>query len=203
MAMETPGFTFREKMAGGFALGETDPQAGEKLGHAAGNTFTMHATIDIQDLERFLNEAAHPGSITGRTDFAPLGLNLPSTSGVFNLFSPTDNPKMKYMVYELGFNANGQSYYMAGKKEVQQAPMMDMWKATTTLYTQLHQGTDKSGPVVGAGVLTLGVTDLLAMIPTMHATNATSPEQSAATATRFGRFFLGEMWDTYVKKAGA
>jgi len=44
--------------------------------------------------------------------------------------------------------------------------------------------------------------ELLEMIPTMHATNATSPEQAAAAMTRFGRFFLGELWDTYVKKAG-
>jgi hypothetical protein len=203
MVNETPGFTFREKMAGGFALGESDPETGAKVGHDAGNTFTMHATIDIDNLEQFMTDPGHAGAITGQIDFAPLGLNLPSTSGVFNLFSPTSDPTMKYMVYELGFNAsNGQSYYMAGRKEVQQASMTDMWKATTTLYTQLHQGKDKSGPVVGAGVLTLGVTDLLAMIPTMHATNASSPGEAAETTARFGRFFLGEMWDTYVEKAG-
>ena len=108
---------------------------------------------------------------------------------------------MKYMVYELGFNASdGKPYYMAGRKEVKDAPMTDMWKATTTLYTQLHQGSDKTGPVIGAGVLTLGVTDLLAMIPTMHATNTTSPQQAAETVAKFGKFFLGEIWDTYVAK---
>ena len=80
--------------------------------------------------------------------------------------------------------------------------MTDMWKATTTLYTQLHQGTDKTGPVVGAGVLTLGVADLLAMIPTMHATNTTSPQKAAETVAKFGKFFLGEIWETYVAKAG-
>ncbi|MFZ0745563.1 MAG: patatin-like phospholipase family protein [Terracidiphilus sp.] len=203
MANETLGFTFREKMSGGFALGETDPQTGANVGRDAGNTFTMHGTIDIEDLNSFINDPGHAGSITGSIDFAPLGLNLPSTTGVFNLFSPTNDPTMKYMVYELGFNANGASYYMAGKKEVQQAPMTDMWKATTTLYTQLYQGTDKTGPVVGAGILTLGMTDLLAMIPTMHATNANSPEQAAAATEQFGKFFLGEMWETYVQKAGA
>jgi len=203
MPQESHGFTFREKMAGGFALGQTDPQTGENVGKSAGNTFTMHGTINIDDLDRFMADAGHAGSITGSIDFVPLGVNLPSTAGVFNLFSPTDDPKMKYMVYELGFNASdGKAYYMAGRKEVKDAPLTDMWKATTTLYTQLHQGTDKSGPVVGAGVLTLGVTDLLAMIPTMHATNTTSPEQAAETVAKFGKFFLGEIWDTYVQKAG-
>jgi predicted acylesterase/phospholipase RssA len=199
MANETPGFTFREKMAGGFALGQTDPETGEK----AGNVFTMHGTINIDDLDRFMSDPGHAGSITGTIDFVSLGSNLPSTKGVFNLFSPTDDPKMKYMVYEMGFNANdGKPYYMAGRKEVKDAPMTDMWKATTTLYTQLHQGTDKTGPVVGAGVLTLGVTDLLAMIPTMHATNTTSAKQAAETVSKFGKFFLGEIWDTYAHKAG-
>ena len=201
--MANPGFTFREKMSGGFALGETDPVAGAKAGEAAGNTFTMHATINIDDLQAFMSDSNHNGSITGSIDFAPLGLNLPSTSGVFNLFSPTGDTKMKYMVYELGFNASdGKPYYMAGHKDVKDAPLTDMWKATTTLYTQLHQGTDKTGPVVGAGVLTLGMTDLLAMIPTMHAVNAASPEQAAETVAKFGKFFLGEIWETYVEKAG-
>jgi hypothetical protein len=204
MTNETLGFTFREKMAGGFALGETDPQTGEQVGHDAGNTFTMHGTINIQDLDQFMSDAEHPGSLAGSIDFAPLGLNLPSTTGVFNLFSPTDDPTTKYMVYEMGFNASdGSSYYMAGKKIVKQGPITEMWKATTTLYTQLYKGTDKTGQIVGAGVLSLGMTDLLAMIPTMHATNASSPEQAAEAMARFGKFFLGELWETYVSKAGA
>ncbi len=203
MANETPGFTFREKMSGGFALGETDPETGAKLGTADGNVFTMHGTINIDDLARFMSDPGHAGSITGSIDFNPLGAALPSTSGVFNLFSPTSDPTMKYMVYELGFNASdGQPYYMAGEKKVKDAPLTDMWKATTTLYTQLHQGSDKNGPVVGAGVLTLSVADLLAMIPTMHPTNTSSPAEAAETVARFGRFFLGEIWDTYVAKAG-
>lgn len=203
MANEKPGFTFREKMSGGFALGETDPETGAKAGHSTGNVFTMHGTINIDDLERFMSDPNHPGSITGSIDFDPLGRGLASTSGVFNLFSPTNDPTMKYMVYELGFNAtDGKPYYMAGEKKVKQGPITEMWEATTTLYTQLHQGTDKSGSVVGAGILTLGLADLLAMVPTMHATNTTSPAEAAETVARFGKFFLGEIWETYVEKAG-
>jgi len=203
MEDETLGFTFREKMSGGFSLGVEDPAAGVKLGVDAGNTITLHATIDIQDLNRFLSDPGHLGSLTARIDYPQLGLNIPSTSGVFNLFSPTDDPTMKYMVYEAGFDSAGAKYYLAGRKEVKQAAITDLWKATTTLYTQLHEGTDKTGRVVGAGILTLGVADLMAMIPTMHATNAKSPEEAAAAMTRFGRFFLGELWETYVQKAGA
>lgn len=203
MSEETLGFTFREKMAGGFALGETDPHAGANLGRDAGNSFTMHATINIEDLDRFLTVANHPGAITGTVDFPPLGLGIPSTKGVFNLFSPTEDPETKYMVYELGFETGGKSYYMAGHKDVKKTSVVDLWSATTTLYTQLHEGTDKSGPVIAAGILKLGMADLMAMIPTMHATNARSAVEAAEATARFGKFFLGELWGTYVAKANA
>jgi cholesterol oxidase len=196
----TVGITFREKMAGGFILGEVDPQSGAERGHAEGDALAMHATIQIQDLDRFIAIPEHLGGLKGTIDFPPLGATgIPSTSGVFNLFSPSDAPDTKYMVYELGFRLDAKDYYLAGKKIVKQAPITDMWKATTTLYTQLHQGADKTGPVIGAGILTLGVFDLIAMLATMHATDAQSIEQGASAVARFGRFFLGELWDTYVK----
>jgi len=198
------GVTFREKMAGGFLLGETDPQSGADRGHAEGDALAMHAVISIDDLDRFIRVPEHPGGLAGTLDYPPLGAaGMASTSGVFNLFSPSGDPTMTYMVYEMGFRLDAKDYYLAGKKEVRQAAITDMWKATTTLYTQLHLGADSSGPVIGAGILTLGLLDLIKMVSTMHATNAQSLEQGAAAVARFGRFFLGELWDTYVKHTKA
>jgi hypothetical protein len=198
------GVTFREKMAGGFLLGETDPQTGADRGHAAGDALAMHAVITIDDLDRFIKVPEHPGGLAGTIDYLPLGAaGMASTGGVFNLFSPSGDPTMTYMVYEMGFRLDAKDYYLAGKKEVRQAAITNMWKATTTLYTQLHLGADSSGPVIGAGILTLGLLDLIKMVSTMHATNAQSLEQGAAAVARFGRFFLGELWDTYVKHTKA
>src|SRR5579859_6624548 len=150
------GVTFREKMAGGFLLGETDPQSGADRGHAEGDALAMHAVISIDDLDRFIKVPEHPGGLAGTLDYPPLGAaGMASTSGVFNLFSPSGDPTMTYMVYEMGFRLDAKDYYLAGKKEVRQAAITDMWKATTTLYTQLHLGADSSGPVIGAGILTL------------------------------------------------
>lgn len=199
MPAETLGFTFREMMEGSFALGSTDPAAGAKAGDKAGTKLTMRATISIHDLDRFLGESAHPGSIVGQVDFAPLGMAMPSTKGVFNLFRPAAEPGMKYMVYELGFESGGKPYYMAGKKHVREHSLLELWKDTTTLYTLLHEGTDASGPVVGAGIISLSMPELLKMIPTMHALNARNPKEEIEAASRFGRFFLGELYDTYIK----
>ena len=160
---------------------------------------TMHASILIQDLDRFITEAAHPGSLTGTLDFTPFGNGLQATSGVFNLFSPTEDPTLKLMVYEMGFNHGGKSYYLAGQKNVKEDPIIDLWKATTTLYSKLHEGTDKTGPVVGAGILSLGVRQLIHLVSTIEAPGATSFTEKSEAIAKFGRFFLGELWDTYVR----
>ena len=197
--MGTVGISFREVMSGGFALGATDPEQGEKQGRAQGSEMTLHASILIQDLDLFIKDASHPGSLTGTLDFTPFGTGLQATSGIFNLFSPTDDPKLKLMVYEAGFQHGGKNYYFAGQKNVRQDPIFDLWKATTTLYSQLHEGTDKTGPVVGAGILTLGVRQLIDLVASMQAPGATNFTEKSEAIAKFGRFFLGELWDTYVR----
>jgi choline dehydrogenase-like flavoprotein len=161
---------------------------------------TMHATITIQDLNRFISDPNHVGQINGSIDFTEFGENILAKTGIFNLFSPTDQPKLKLMVYEMAFTHEGQDYYVAGKKEVRNDPIYDLWRDTTTLFTQLYKGTDKSGPVIGAGILTLGPIDLMKMASTMHAINASSSAEGAKALLNFGQFFMGELWDSYVKK---
>jgi hypothetical protein len=126
-----------------------------------------------------------------------LGEDLPASSGVFNLFSPSAEPTCKYMVYELAFAAAGRQYYLAGRKEVREGPVVDMLRDTTTLFTQLHQGTDRTGPVVGAGVLTIDASQLIGLAASMRVTHARSLADEARAALRFGRFFMGELWETY------
>jgi predicted patatin/cPLA2 family phospholipase len=200
MQNPTLGITFRETMAGGLTLGETDPETGSEKGKHTGSILAMHSTITIQDVNRFITDPDHLGQLNGSIDFAAFGQNIPSSTGVFNLFSPTDQPGLKLMVYEMGFTANGKNYYLAGKKEVRDDSILNMWKETTTLYSQLYQGIDKTGPVVGAGILTLGPLDLMKMVSTMHALNAPSATEGAKAVMTFGRFFMGQLWDSYVKK---
>jgi predicted acylesterase/phospholipase RssA len=195
------GIMFREQMAGSFSLGCADAEAGAKQGKSSGSILTMRATVWIQDLERFLSEPDHPGGLTGEIDFEPLGRNMASKSGVFNLFSPSGDSGVKYMVYEMGFQCGGQDYYLAGKKLVRNDPVWDMWSETTTLYTVLHEGTGSAGTVVGAGILHLSLLGLLKMVPSMSVTNASTPAQKAAALERFGRFFAGQLYDSYIKHA--
>lgn len=199
MTEKKPGVRFRETMTGGFALGEIDPRTGEQKGDAAGTKLEMHCDIDIQDVYGFIADPRHFAPITGQIDFQPLGMNIPAPSGLFNLFCPSDDPKLKHMIYELGFEHGGKQYYLAGKKEVRDDPGFDMWADITTNYARLHEGTDKSGPVVGAGVIYIGRQQLIELIPTIHPTNTSSPAESLKVLAAFGRFFMGSIWDTFSK----
>jgi predicted patatin/cPLA2 family phospholipase len=194
----TPGIAFREAMAGPFALGEADPREGAAKGKSDGTKLTMHAAIDIEDIRGFVADSQHGGGLTGSIDFPAFGVDIPAYAGVFRLFAPGDEPKLKWMVYELAFQHDGKRYYLAGKKEVRVASIFRMWSATTTLYTRLHEGIDATGPVVGAGVLTLGIGDLLRLVSTFHATNAASLGGRLKAVGAFTAFFIRELWATYV-----
>lgn len=195
-----PGIQFKETMAGGFSLDTDEPNQGSSLGKHKGFELAMHAQIDIDDIDKFVAERDHPGRLSGTIDYFPMGMGMKAQCGVFNLFYPAaTDPAMKLMVYELGFQHDGEEYYLAGKKEVRDDPGFDLWSDTTTLYTQLHKGRDKSAPVVGAGILTLRVSDLLKLVSTLTVLNCTSNIDKVATIGKFGSFFMGELWDSYVK----
>lgn len=200
-AAKPVGITFSELMAGGVMLGEMDPQAGAKAGRSSGNILAMRASIRIDDIDEFVANPTHGGQISGTVDFTPFGKGLPTTRGVFNLFSPSEDPKMKYMVYELGFRHEGKDFYLAGKKQVKDDPGFDLWSDTTTLYVRLYEGLNADGVQVGAGVLTLAVGELVDMLKTFRAINSPSALETSKALAKFGRFFLGELWDSYAALA--
>ncbi|WP_174874904.1 patatin-like phospholipase family protein [Vogesella oryzae] len=198
-AMREPGIgvSFRETMAGPFCLGQADPQVGAR----GAMRMAMHATIHIEDIATFVADPRHMAGLTGHIDFEPWGRAIPAQSGVFGLFSPSGDPTLTYMVYELGFRHQGQDYYLAGKKHVRLGGPWRLWGETTTLYTLLHKGCDASGEVVGAGVLSLGAADLLRLLRTVHSSNAPAARAGAAAVWRFFRFFMSELVRTYLLRA--
>lgn len=197
MESQPTGIAFSETMAGGVMLGENDYRNGEQKARVAGHLLAMHARVQIDDLERFIADPQHAGTLSGTIDYPPFATAIPSRSGCFNLFSPTDSPSTKWMVYELGFEHAGEAYYLAGHKEVRDDPGFDLWSDTTTLYSRIHRGEGSSGEVVAAGILTLGMSELMKLLASMEVTGADSMLDKGVALSRFGRFFLGELWDNY------
>lgn len=194
MSESGTGVSFRETMAGGFALSVTEPPTGAR----ATTLLTMHATIHTEDIKTFIADPQHKAGLTGHIDFPPFGLAIPAKSGVFSLFMPSGDPALTYMVYELGFRHGSKSYYLAGKKRVRLGGFWKLWGETTTLYSTLHEGIDSTGPVVGAGILRLGMIELMKMLTTAHATNAATKRESAGALWQFLKFFAAKLMHTYV-----
>jgi predicted acylesterase/phospholipase RssA len=193
-----PGVSFDEVMKGSFALGESDPTVGARRGKEQGSELAMRATVTVHDVDRFISDPDHAGSLTAKIDFAPWGSAIPAGKGVFKLFSAADEPRTKLMVYELPLEHDGEQYYLAGRKEVRDDPGFDLWADTTTLFTRLHRGSDSTGSVVGAGILSLGATDFAKVLASLRVIEADDSATKARTLAKFGRFFAGELWDKYV-----
>lgn len=188
-------------MSGGFALGPTDPVSGRRRGRAAGTELALQASVQIADIRAFEADPDHEGTLSGSIVFDPLGGSVEAEDGVFNLFAPDDDGRTKWMIYEMRLAHEEGPYYLAGRKEVRDDPGFDLWSDTTTLYTRLHEGTNTDGEVVGAGVLTLGVQDLIELLGTMRATGTTDTAEKVEAFGTFGRLFMGELWDTYARHA--
>lgn len=187
------GIGFRETMQGWFALGVSTPEEGARLGERNKQRLAMHAEVGIADLDVFVSDRNQKGSLSGQIEFQPLGGSFAAPQGVFQLFTPDPNHQTRRMVYELAFEVQGKPYYLAGEKQVRDDPGFDLWSDTTTLFTYLHEGSSRQGSIVGAGILSLGVPQLLAMLRSMHTTG----EGGMGTIARFGSFFFGQVWDVY------
>lgn len=192
------GLVFSETMRGPFALGETDPVLGAAAGRLAGTPLTMHVTITIADVGAFVDDGSHSARLGGVVSWAPLVPPLRVEQGVMRLFALNDAQTSRVMYYGLPVTHRGRARYLAGVKQVDGRSLFRMWRETTTLYTRLHDGADDSAPVIGAGILRLGPLDLLRTLPTMRPTPPGSALRGAATLGRFGQFFVGQLWDSYV-----
>jgi cholesterol oxidase len=195
---QTLGLKFSEMMSGGFALGASDSKAGEQQGNLDGTKLVMNCVVTVDDLDSFVHDPQHTGILSGTVDFAPLGTAIPCDQGIFNLFRSGASPAERWMVYEMGFAAKGQKYYLAGKKIVQHDHGAEVLEETTTLYTVLHEGSDSSRPIVGAGVLHLGVKSMAALARTIQITNAQNSFETLQGLTMYLHLFLGELWHTYL-----
>jgi hypothetical protein len=185
------GLTFRETMSGPVALGASDPAAG--AADATAKNLAIHCEISIDDIDRFVADQEHTGSITGSVEYEAFGGTLPVSKGIFNLFAP-GGPNERLMQYRLAFEHDGKPYFLDGAKHVHDDPGFDVWKDTTTLLTVLHEGADASGAVVGAGILSLGVEALTRMMTTMRPVGG-----GIEPLVKFGKVFLGSLWESYGK----
>jgi predicted patatin/cPLA2 family phospholipase len=186
---------YRETFEGPFALGATDPRQGAEAGVRDDTSLLIRSTVEVDGIDRFIDDPGHEASLTGRVEFSPIGVDLLSTDGSFNLVAAAGGSRRA--AYELAFRANGRDLCLAGRKELHDDPGFDAWSDLTTVFATLHEGLDTSGPVIGAGILRQEKRSIVKTLAALHPTNIDSLVGRAAAIERFVRFFGGELWDAY------
>ncbi|MFE5210450.1 GMC oxidoreductase [Streptomyces sp. NPDC056600] len=196
--------SFTEEMKGHAALGEQDPLRGRETGRQLRQRLSFRLTITTDDVDRFADDPAHPAVATGHVDCDVLGGRLPVERGSFNLFTRGDDPADRRMLYRLELrDPGGNPVTLTGHKDIRDDPGADVWQDTTTLYVRLLAGhvaprDDADAPVLGAGVLTIRPDDFAQQLTTFR----TDGPHPGRALQRFGRLFLGELWDVYAPWLG-
>lgn len=194
MNQYNPGIDFKEIMSGSFALGLEDPEDGARQGRRDGSIFAIHNHIAIPDVGAFVDDPEHCATLDATVDFAPLGRGIAAETGVFQLFVPEDE-HTRLMIYRFGFRHGGESYYFHGTKFMHTGTSAaTLWRESTHLYSTLHLGDDADAPIIGAGILSLGIGRVLAMASSMRVRGARSPVEYARTLAEFDRFLGREFW---------
>jgi cholesterol oxidase len=195
---EPTSLSFDEEMAGFIVLGATDPLSAEETERSRDDRLSFQLTIHIDDVDAFLAQPEHLARAEGWVQAACCGGRRPVERGWFNLFTPGSSPHSRVMRYQLWFtDGDGRPRTLSGWKDVHDGPATRMWHDTSTLHTRLMRGhippDGDAAEVDGAGTLHIEPTDLAA---TLSSFRADGPHPVAALA-RFGRFFVGQLWDVY------
>jgi len=195
---------FTEEMKGYVTLGEADYDRGFRTGQANGTGAMVHLTIRADDVNRLIDLPQHEAVATGYVGCPALGGQRPVSNGAFNLLVDNQDPDRKAMYYRLFFTDDqGNPLTLLGFKDVRGASGSDVWNETTTLYTRIlrgHVGPEGDGGanVVAAGIIHIHMLDFFEELTTFRV-DGPSFAARAEGLTRFGRMFLGKLWDVYAR----
>lgn len=203
MTAASPSVAFTEEMKGYVTIGESDFEQGAKQGKHDKNFFMFHLTITADDVDAFIADPQHVAGAVGWVECDTLGGRLPVEKGVFNLFVDTDTPGLKKMLYRLFVtDGSGHPLTMSGFKLVHDDPGFDLWPDTSTLYTRVVAGhveadAEPAAEIVASGIIHIWVRDFLKQLTTFRAHGGDGAVQRLAALEKFGRLFLGELWEVY------
>jgi cholesterol oxidase len=192
-------------MKGYVAFGESNFDTGFREGRKEGNFLMFHLTIEVDGVGRFVSDPRREASAKGYVRCEPLGGELPVEKGIFNLFVDEGDPSRKRMLYRLFVrDGTGDPLTLSGFKVVEDDPGSDLWTDTTTLFTRVLRGhveaeDERSAEVVASGIIKIYMLDFLKQLTTFQAEGPT-PAERATALTRFGRLFLGDLWNVYARR---
>ena len=120
--------------------------------------------------------------------------------GVFNLFvESTSIVDAKEMLYKFILTSEeNQQYRFFGKKIIKADKIGETGLSdTTTLFIEIFQGIEDSGPLIASGVLKIGFRDFSKQLDIMEILNTESKLEKMKWKVKFGKFFANVLWNTY------
>lgn len=195
------GIRFTETMRGHVSASTADDYvAAEARGRIDGTTFELTVTVSAADLDDMLQGPDHAARLDGTVTTPLLSPQpLQVTNGTFQLLvaDPT-RVNARRMIYALTAVAqDGHTYRIDGFKVVQDDRRLEVWADTTTLFITVTDLGAASERVIARGVLHILPADFLRQMTTMEVTGAASVAERLAGLVKFGKFFAGELFDTY------
>ncbi len=198
----TTGIQFTEKMTGFFSIDEKENyQQAYAQGELANSPFDFTLTIQSDDIDRFVGEAAHEAGMAGTVNASALStFPLTISEGNFNLFvRDKEDAARKKMDYRMQMQSReGKSYYFRGYKDIHDDKGFDVWEDTTVLFISVYEGRDEQGPLLGKGMLKIKPADFAKQMTTMKSLHPKNTLAGVAAVAKFGKLFAGSVWDTYV-----
>jgi cholesterol oxidase len=200
------GLEFSEEMSGYITRAvttATEPpqfEAAYARGRTEKNGLRFRIDMLVDDIDAFIERPEHEARTEGFVDGDAYGKARRVDRGRFNLYvRDPKQPGVREMLYTLRFRSqDGGLYTLRGHKIVRDDRGFDLWADNTTLFTSIHASDQPGDPIVAQGVMHIGVAGFLKLLSTIKVRNSPGPSASARALGRFGRYFAGTMWDSYI-----
>lgn len=178
----SPSLSFTERMSGFFSEQTLPPQETNSTGitspftiaHKYGEAnkaqggMTAVFTVAADNLYMLIHDSTHQATLTGTVVCPALSAQpMTVTNGRFRLLVvDPDRVETWTMIYSMELQKNdGAKVYCEGRKILHQEPGSNPWLNLTTLYVTVFDHQD--GTVIGRGILTLSLDDLIRQGSTM------------------------------------
>ena len=197
------GVTFTERMHG-YIADESDGnyEAAARAGELIGQHFAFTVTVRIDDVDTFLRDPKHPGTLTGTAEAPHLSPEpLDISDGQFRLMRRDENAvETRRFEYNMLLTArDGRRFRFSGHKVVHNDRLPgDLIRDTTTLFVSLADGDGSArGGRHRYGILRIALSDFTKQVRTIQGIGGRSPVDRAAAVAKFGGLFAAQLFDIY------
>jgi cholesterol oxidase len=176
-----------------------DYAAAEARGKDTGTILEFTVTVAADSWEEMLQQPGHRARLDGTINCPSLSATpLTVSNGAFSLLvRDPQRVNSRLMTYDMvGETDDGRRFRLEGFKVIHDDRKVEIWADTTTLFVTLTElGTP--GRQIAKGILHILPADFLKQMTTMAVTGTSSPIEKLKGLAAFGKFFAGELFDTY------